>query len=299
MAEINLHHLRYFRAVAHAQHLTQAAQALHVSPSALSVQLRQLEDRLGHALFERRGRRLVLTEAGRLALDHADTIFRTEQELLATLQGRPAARAPVLHVGAVATLSRNFQLGWLQPVLAGTEVQVRLHSGRLTELLPQLAGHALDVVLANEPAPPDRAAGWQSRRVAQQPLSLVSRPPPRRTPPLRFPQGLQGQPLLLPGPHSAVRHAFDALLAEAAVHPRVLAEVDDMAMLRLLARETGALALVPPVVVTDELAGGRLVERCRVPGLTESFYAITVQRRFLHPALRGALGDVHAGLPMG
>jgi LysR family transcriptional regulator, transcriptional activator of nhaA len=289
MAELNFHHLRYFWAVAHARHLTQAAQALHVSPSALSVQLRQLEQRLGHALFERRGRRLVLTEAGRVTLDHADAIFRTGQELLATLQGRPPTRDPVLHVGAVATLSRNFQLGWLQPVLADGSVQVRLHSGRLGELLPQLAAHTLDVVLANEPAPRDRAAGWHSRRVAQQPLSLVSRPPAPDAPPLRFPQDLDGQPLLLPGEPSAVRHAFDLLLAEAGVHPRVQAEVDDMAMLRLLARETGVLALVPPVVVADELAEGRLVERCRVPGLSENFYAITVPRRFVHPALRAAL----------
>ncbi len=292
MAALNYHHLRYFWTIAHEQNLTRAAARLHVSPSALSVQLRQLEDRLGHALFERRGRSLQLTEAGRIALDHADTIFETGEELVNTLQGQPAMRAPLLRVGSAATLSRNFQLAWLRPLLARGDVQIRLHSGRMRELLLQLSAHTLDVVLTNETVPRDRASGWTSRLVAQQPVSLVSRKPRGRAAvPLAFPQGLAGQPLLLPGEGSAVRHAFDVLLEQAGVRPVILAEVDDMAMLRLLARETGALALVPPVVVADELLAGTLVERCSIPQISESFYAVTAQRRFPHPLLKELMAD--------
>jgi len=292
MAALNYHHLRYFWTIAHEQNLTRAAARLHVSPSALSVQLRQLEDRLGHALFERRGRSLQLTEAGRIALDHADTIFETGEELVNTLQGQPATRAPLLRVGSAATLSRNFQLAWLRPLLARGDVQIRLHSGRMRELLLQLSAHTLDVVLTNETVPRDRASGWTSRLVAQQPVSLVSRKPRGRAAvPLAFPQGLAGQPLLLPGEGSAVRHAFDVLLEQAGVRPVILAEVDDMAMLRLLARETGALALVPPVVVADELLAGTLVERCSIPQISESFYAVTAQRRFPHPLLKELMAD--------
>jgi LysR family transcriptional activator of nhaA len=287
MAELNFHHLRYFRAIAHEQGLARAAERLHVSPSALSVQLRQLEERLGHALFERRGRRLVLTEAGRVALEHADTIHAAGEELLATLKGRPSGRVSVLRVGSVATLSRNFQLLLLRPLLARDDVQIRLESGRLRELLLHLGAHQLDVVLANEAVPRDAAQGWRSTLVAQQPLAIVSAPPrTRRSAALAFPQGLHGQPLLLPGGDHAVRGAFDALLADAGVRPRVLAEVDDMAMLRLLARETGALALVPPVVVQDELAACTLVQRCSIPQIHERFYAITAARRFPHPLLK-------------
>ena len=109
--------------------------------------------------------------------------------------------------------------------------------------------------------------------------------------PVTRPDDLQGAPLLLPGAQGAVRAAFDRLLQAAGIVPRVLAEVDDMAMLRLLARETGALALVPPVVVADELRQGALVERCSIPQLVESFYAITTQRRFPHPLLREMLAE--------
>lgn len=290
MADLNFHHLRYFWVVAHRRNLTRAAEALHVSPSALSIQLRQLEERLGHRLFERRNRQLVLTEAGRVALAHADSIFRTGQELLGALRGTPTLSRAVLRVGAVATLSRNFQLGWLLPMLQGQQVQIRLVAGQLRDLLAQLATHALDVVLSNEAAPRDTSAGWVSRRIAQQPVSLVSKPPRRGARPFQFPQDLDGQPLLLPSEESALRLAFDLLLDEAGVRPQVLAEVDDMAMLRLLARQTGALTLVPLVVVRDELQAGTLAERCAIPQLHENFYAITTRRRFAHPVLREMLG---------
>ncbi|MFT7060311.1 MAG: LysR family transcriptional activator of nhaA, partial [Pseudorhodobacter sp.] len=117
MAILNYHHLRYFREVAIEGHLGRAAERLNVSQSALSIQIRQLEDRLGHPFFDRIGRSLVLTEAGRIALDHADRIFGAGDELLATLQQSSSVRPP-LRIGALSTLSRNFQLQFLRPLLA-------------------------------------------------------------------------------------------------------------------------------------------------------------------------------------
>lgn len=304
MAELNYHHLRYFWAIAHQRSLTRAAEQLHVSQSALSIQLRQLEDRLGHPLFERRNRSLVLTEAGRIALAHADAIFRTGEELVSTLKGRPTDRRQVLRIGAVATLSRNFQLQWLAPLVGREDVELVLVSGSLRELLVQLGAHALDAVLSNHAVPRDQGTAWQSHLIAEQPVSLVSAPPEatpaatggrraKTAPPpataLRFPQDLDGLPVLLPSATSAIRTAFDLLVELAGVRPLVRAEVDDMALLRLLARETGVVTLVPPVVVRDELRQGVLVERCRIAQLHESFYAITARRRFPSPLLRELL----------
>ncbi|MFV1825253.1 LysR family transcriptional regulator, partial [Phaeobacter sp. JH18-21] len=150
---LNYHHLRYFWAVAHDGNLTRTAQRLNLSQSALSVQIKQLEERLGHPLFDRRGRQLHLTEAGRIALDHADAIFATGQELIATLEGSERSRQ-ALRVGALATLSRNFQIGFLRPMLARSDVEVILRSGSPTELLEGLATLNLDLVLMNR-EPPD------------------------------------------------------------------------------------------------------------------------------------------------
>lgn len=292
MSELNFHHLKYFWAIAHHGHLTKAAEAMHITASALSIQLRQLEDRLGHKLFERRNRKLVLTEAGRVALDYADTIFDTGRELISVLRGRPHQHSPTLRVGAAATLSRNFQLQWLAPILKRADIRIRLISGPFRELLPQLAAHGLDVVLATEPAPRDLSAGWVSRRISQQSLSLVSHPARRgrkSAEEFEFPQSLDRQPVILPSEDSAVRISFDLMLEQAKVRPQILAEVDDMAMLRLLARETGVLTLVPPVVVRDELQAGLLTERCKIPHLHENFFAITMRRRFAHPLLKELL----------
>ena len=125
MAELNYHHLRYFWAVAHEGNLTRAAERLYVSQSAVSVQIKQLERDLGHDLFERQGRRLVLTEAGSIALDYANSVFDLGDELLLTLGSEEGTAHRVLHVGAAATLSRNLQIQFLQPLL-GREDRVWL-----------------------------------------------------------------------------------------------------------------------------------------------------------------------------
>src|SRR5487761_2040909 len=117
MTRLNYQHLRYFWAIAHAGTLTKAATLLILSQSAISVQLGKLETQLGHRLFERTGKRLVLTEAGRIALDYADTVFQAGDELLGTLAGRPKASRQTLRVGAIATLSRNFQMAFLRPII--------------------------------------------------------------------------------------------------------------------------------------------------------------------------------------
>lgn len=302
MSILNYHHLRYFWAIAHERSLARAAVRLHVSPSALSIQLRQLEERLGQQLFERRNRRIELTEAGRIALDYADSIFRTGEELVSTLKGAPRTGRTALRIGAVATLSRNFQLGWLRPVLDRDDIELVLRSGTLRELLPQLAAHTLDVVLTNTTVPRDRATPWRVHRIGEQEASLVGRPE-RSTArgrgaagrkPFRFPEDLRDLPLVLPGPESSLRESFDTLMEQAGIRPMIAAEVDDMAMLRLIAREGAGLALVPPVVVKDELERGLLVERARIPGLLERFYAVTTSRRFASPLLRTLLAGAPA-----
>jgi LysR family transcriptional activator of nhaA len=285
MSELNFHHLRYFRAVAHDGNLTRTAARLNLSQSALSVQIRRLEERLGHALFERRGRRLHLTEAGRIALDHADAIFAVGEELLGTLRQARRERH-VLRVGALATLSRNFQLGFLQPLLARTDVEIVLRAGRAAELLGALEALNLDVVLLNQPPTREGGAPFIAHRIAQQRASLVGtrhRLGTRTRAKLR--DLLAAHPLILPSRESSLRTGFDALADRLGVRPQVAAEVDDMAMMRLLAREDVGLAVLPAIVVKDELETGTLVVAERLPDIVETFHAVTLERRFPNPLL--------------
>jgi LysR family transcriptional activator of nhaA len=300
MSRLNFNHLRYFWAVAHEASLTRAAEKLNLSQSALSVQIQKLERQLGHPLFERIGRRLALTEAGRIALDYADSVFQAGEELTSTLDGRPRAHRQVLRVGALTTLSRNFQLEFLRPLVDRSDVELVVRSGVMRDLLAQLEAHAVDVVLANGVARRDSRTPFRNHLLNEQPVSLVGRPRPGRSA-LRFPQDLEGEPVLLPSLDSDLRIAFDQLLELAGVRPIILAEVDDMAMLRLLAREREGLTLVPPIVVRDELRSGVLVEHCRVSQITERFYAITQARRFPNALLGELLSryDVQPGSQAG
>jgi LysR family transcriptional regulator, transcriptional activator of nhaA len=310
MSRLNYHHLRYFWAVAKEGNLTRAAAQLHVSQSALSTQIKQLEDQLGQVLFTRAGRALELTEAGRVALNYADTIFDTGNELSSLMRDgkRIVSVAPgakrerqVLRIGAVATLSRNFQENFIKPLLALPDVTLVLQSGSLDELLTRLSIHNIDLVLSNRRVHSDVSHPWRCRRIARQPVSLVGKKRARGKA-FRFPKELADVPLLLPSRDSDIRAGFDLLCDQLGIQCHVRAEVDDMAMLRLLARdaaqdsteESNSVALLPTVVVQDELRSGRLQEYCVVPQLYENFYAITVQRHFEPPLLKMLLKRTEA-----
>ena len=279
MRNLNFNHLHYFWSVAHEGSLTRAAERMNLSQSALSVQIQKLERQIGHPLFDRLGKKLILTEAGKIALDYADTVFKAGDELISTLRGRPLASRQILRVGALTTLSRNFQLEFLRPLVGRADVELIVRSGTLRDLIAQLETHAIDVVLANSAAPRDNRSLLRNHLLNEQPVSLVGRPP-RRKPRFRFPNDLRTEPILLPSLDSDIRVAFDRILELAGIRPNILAEVDDMAMLRLLARERDGVTLVPPIVVRDELKTGILIEHCRIPEVTEKFYAIVQKRRF-------------------
>ncbi len=285
MSQLNYNHLRYFRAIALEGSLTRAARHLNITQSALSVQLRSLEESLGQPLFERRNRTLSLTEAGHIALEYAEGIFRSGEELADVLRHQSRRSRRLLRVGATSTLSRNFQISLLGPLIGDDTVEVIITSGSLRELLGQLDGHLLDIVLCNTEVRRESGEKWHCHLLSEQPVSLVGHPSRSRKA-FRFPQDLEQTPLVLPTRESSIRVAFDTLIERHGIRVNVAAEADDMAMLRLMARETKGLTLVPPVVVTDELKAGLLVERHRLPQIQERFYAITQSRRFPNPLLR-------------
>lgn len=288
LEQLNFHHLFYFWRVAKLGHLTRAARELHTSQSALSAQIRQLEERLGDALFSREGRSLVLTETGQVVLSYAEDIFGLGQEMLGRLVGRSEGMTR-LRVGSVATLSRNYQENWIKPLLADPEVLLTLESGVLEDLLGRLVEHQLDVVLANESVPtnPDRPLHCQY--LGSQSISLVGPAAIWKGRTLHIPEDLDGLEIALPGPRHALRTQFDALCASMGVVPRLRAEIDDMAMLRLIARDSGWLAVLPEVVVQDELRAGILVTVGQSTQLQERFYAITTIRRHRLEALERLL----------
>lgn len=289
MNQLNYHHLRYFYAIVKEGNLTRAAERLNVAQSALSIQLKKLEESLECPLFDRQHKSLILTEEGRMVLNYADTIFKAGEEMLATLQNRGGRYRNILRVGAVSTLSKNFQLSFLRDALDDTELEVIIHSASPRELFAQLRAHTLDLVLSNSPVPRDTERQLHSQLVDEQAVSLIGQPAFKKRRAFRFPEDLRDVPMILPSIQSNIRARFDLIMERAGIAPLIAAEADDMAMLRLIARDTEAIALLPPVVVKDELNTGRLKELYQIPDIHETFYAVTATRRYPNPYLKTLL----------
>ena len=227
-----------------------------------------------------------------MVLSYAETIFGLGQEMLGRLQGQSEGMER-LRVGSVATLSRNYQENWIRPLLGDPSVVLTLESGPLDHLLLRLAQHQLDVVLANEAVPADPDRPLHCRFLGSQAISLVGPASLWAGQRLRMPDDLHGLDIALPGPRHTSRAQFDALCLSADIKPRLRAEVDDMAMLRLIARDSGWLTVLPEVVVQDELRLGSLVRVGQSAQLQEHFYAITTAHRHrierLERLMQGAL----------
>lgn len=291
---LNYHHLRHFWVIAGNRSMTRAAEVLHVSQSTLSQQLRELEQWLGHPLFERRNRQLHLTEAGRIAFEHAESIFLTGQELLGRMRQTGEAKK-ILRIGAVGPLSKNLQFDFIQPLLQRGDCRVSVITGTLSELLYQLKEHNLDLILSNTPLRADQDLTVHNHLLGETPVFLAGRlavPRHRK----KFPHWLRGVPLFLPTRQSNMRADFDLLLAEARIDADIRSEVDDMALLRLLALSGEGLALVPSIVVERELQSRQLQTLIRVPNLSERFYAVTVRRKFENPLIEQVVASFKARL---
>ncbi len=276
---LNYHHLRHFWMIARHHSMTKAAAKLKISQSTLSEQLAELESWLGQPLFERRGRDLLLTDAGRVALEHAETIYTTGHELMTRFRQSDQNPQRVLRIGAVGPLSKNLQFDFIQPILADARTKVVVVAGVLEELTGQLHDHKLDLVLSNFPLRADQESNVFNHLLGEMPVFLIGGKKLNLSSG-KFPKLLKDVPLFLPSRQSEVRAGFDLILADAGIEPLVHAEVDDMALLRLLALSGEGLALVSKIVVERELQSRKIKFMLRVPGLTEKFYALTVRKRF-------------------
>lgn len=273
---LNYHHLYYFWQVARSGNLTKTAQSLHISQSALSHQIKQLEESMNVSLFNRVGRQLALTEAGQQTLLIANDIFAKGEELESLLRHGKLSGSQILRVGMVSTMSRNFIESFISPILQKQNIRFQLNSASISTLLRQLANHHLDIVLSNMNIAANTDHLWQVQLLSRQPISIVG--PKKRKSSKTFPDGFEKYRWVLPSTQNEIRSSFDAFCSMWQFQPDIQAEVDDMAMLRLLARDSGALAVLPKVVVKDEISNGILVEYLTIPNSFENFYAITVKK---------------------
>lgn len=286
MEWLNYHHLLYFWTVAREGGLGPAGKMLRLSQSTLSGQIKRLEDALGQPLFERRGRKLEMTETGRVVYKYADEIFGLGRELLDTVRARPSARAPRLTVGISDVVPKLLVRKLLEPAL---QLESRLSlvcvEDRFDRLLAELATHNVDIVIADSPIPPDAAVRAFNHLLGESTVTLVA--PAALAPGLRrgFPASVDGAPLLLPTIGSSLRRDLEAWFGRVGVRPRVVAEAEDSALLKAFAAEGMGAMFVPSVIVKTVAKRYELVEVAELDGLRERYYAIAAERRLVHPAV--------------
>ncbi|MBK9029947.1 MAG: LysR family transcriptional regulator [Myxococcales bacterium] len=286
MEWLNYHHLLYFWVIAREGGLAPAGKILRLSHPTLSAQVKKLEESLGVALFEKRGRKLALTETGRVAYRYASEIFGLGGELRDAIRGQRGAGPMRLVVGISDVVPKLLVRHLLAPALALAEAPTLVcREDQFDRLLADLAGHELDVVIADAPVPPGAAVRAFSHLLGESAVTALAPPALARSLRKGFPRGLDHAPMLLPLPGSPLRRALNAWFARHELTPRVVAEAEDSALLKAFAADGMGLVFAPSVIAAPVARQYDLVAIGEADGVRDRFYAISIERKLVHPAV--------------
>lgn len=288
MQWLNYHHLLYFSVVAREGSIARASKELRLAEPTISGQIRRLEEVLGEKLFARSGRHLVLTDMGRVAYRYADEIFSLGQEFMQVLAGRSGAAKPLrFTVGIADVVPKTVVSRLLEPAF-DLSVPIRLicHEDKtVEEFIAELAVHAVDLVLADGPAPPSIRVKVFNHRLGECGTSVFGAPALARPRRRGFPRSLADAPVLLPSPRSALRRALDEWMHAHEIRPQVVGEIDDSALINALGSERKGLFAGPSRMEREICRQYGVQVVGRLPDVRQHFYAISVERRLKHPAV--------------
>ncbi len=283
---VNYKHLHYFWVVAKEGSIARASEKLHLTPQTISGQLSMLEKQLGVSLFTKSGRNLVPTETGRLVQSYADEIFSLGGELEQFLHQLPARLPQTLKVGVTDVVPKSVAHRILEPALNMAEpVRMVCKESNLDNLLAELSVHRLDLVLADRPIPSTVSMQGFSHKLGQCSVSFFATEKLMKALKGDFPQCLDKAPLLLPSTDNQLRSGIDQWLNKLRIYPHVVAEFDDSALMKVFGQEGAGIFIAPAAIEAEIESQCQAVCIGRVDEVKEHFYAISVERRILHPVV--------------
>jgi LysR family transcriptional activator of nhaA len=286
MRNINLKHLRYFRAVAAHGSIARASELLHVTPQTISGQIRELEQQMKVKLFQKSGRNLVLTDTGRLVFSYADEMFRLSDELQDVLEGRSPGAGQSLNVGIAMVVPKLLAYRVLEPVLNMPEpVRLICQEAPLPDLLAELSVHKLDLVMADSPMTPALNVRAYNHLLGESGITFFASRTAARKYKARFPKSLDNAPMLMPTASSALRPMLELWFERMNIKPFIVAEFEDRALMKAFG-EANAGIFTSPTTVEDDVVtkyGVRIIGR--TDDIKERFYVISAERRIKHPAV--------------
>ncbi len=286
MRHLNYNHLQYFWTVAREGSVARAAELLHLTPQTISGQIKVLEQSIGQPLFERVGRRLTMTETGRVVYTYAEEIFAIGAELASTVRSSLPNASSTLVIGVVSSMPKLIAERIVAPaMLSDPPVRVRCHEARLDSLLADLAVHKLDIVLSDQPLPRGLSIKAYDHLLGESGLSFYAPKAKARGLKSRFPESLNDAPMLLPTKNSALRRRLDEWFEQHGLAPQVAGEFDDSALLKAFG-EAGMGVFAGPTAIEEEITR---MYRVGVIGetseITERYFAISPERRLRHEAV--------------
>jgi LysR family transcriptional regulator, transcriptional activator of nhaA len=286
MPFLNYHHLMYFWTVAREGGVARAAENLHLSSPTISAQIHELEEMLGEKLFERRGRTLVMTEMGQVVYKYADDIFTLGRELLAAVKLGPGSRPQKLTVGISDALPKVLSSALLEPaLLMEPTCCVVAYEDKVDNLLAELATFRIDLILSDTPLGAGQQLKAYNHLLGEGGVTFFGSKALAAKYTKGFPECLEGAPVFLPTRNTALRRSLDQYFDSHGIHPRILAEAEDAALLRAFG-ETGRAIFPASSLVDQEITRQNTLKAIgQVEGIRERFYAISPERKLKHPAV--------------
>ncbi len=297
MKRINYQHLFYFWNVVREESITRASEKLHLAQPTVSAQLAVFEQVVGAKLFHKNGRKLMLTETGRIAFHYADEIFSLGRELGNALEGRTSGRGLRLTVGIADALPKMLVYRLLEPAHHLPEpVQVLCYEDKAERLLSEFSLHGLDLALSDAPLTPTSDSKAFNHLLGACPVIVFGTAYLAAAYGPDFPRSLNGAPFLLPTGNTALRRSLDQWFDEQGISPNIRAEIEDSALIKSFG--SGGIGLfVAPATVADEIERQYNVSAIgRIDAVEERVYAITAHRKMKHPAIKAILNNAREQL---
>ncbi len=286
MSKLNYNHLYYFYAVAKDGSISKASDRLHLTPQTISGQISSFETQIGSELFERKGKRLYLSEMGRLIYEYAEEIFQLGDELKNVLKTQQHSTWQKFHVGITDVIPKILTCQLLKPVLAMTgPIKLICHEGEQESLLADLAIDKLDMIISDQPLPPNSQVKAYNHHLTDSGFTFFSPPSLAKLCKKNFPASLSGQPFLLQGKRSVIRQSLLTWFEQHNIVPQIVAEFDDSAMLKSFAQAGYGIFIGPTIIEKNIVSQYNVIAIGSTETIKDNYYAISPERRLKHPAV--------------
>lgn len=291
MKWLNYHHLLYFRTIATEGSISKASEKLRLGQPALSAQLKTLEESLGHQLFERKNRKLILTAAGKAALAYANEIHEKGQELLEVFSQQSFTEKQLhINIGALDSVPKSLITNLVEYCRSLGDCQVKVLEGRGEELIREIDSHQLDILISNYPAPAGSFDGIYSRPLGKVPINLYGAKKFKKLA-KSFPLSIKDQPIVLPTSHSKLRQDIDHYLNLNGIYFKKVAEVQDTSVQKLLAVDGEGMIAIPEFSIKNTIFEKSLHFIGKLDGVFEEFWIISAQRTIDNPVVSKVIKD--------